>query len=123
VNYQLPYGLAAWLGLFLVCAVSTVHAHAIVVAAEPAANAIITTPSFPVDLKFSSRIDRSRSRLALIDAKGNARVLAFVDSAPPDRIQAKVTAVPRGRYRLEWYVLSADGHITRGSLRLQVTNP
>jgi methionine-rich copper-binding protein CopC len=123
VNNRPTHWLSACLGLLLVCGSYQVQAHAIVVAAQPAANAVVTTPNFPIDLKFNSRIDRSRSRLALIDAQGNARVLAFVKAAPSDRMQAQATAVSPGRYRLEWYVLSADGHITRGSLRLQVMAP
>ncbi|MGH8598090.1 MAG: copper resistance CopC family protein [Gammaproteobacteria bacterium] len=98
-----------------------VNAHAIVVAAEPAANSVVHSPEFTIDLKFNSRIDRSRSRLALIDANGRSCRLELISLAPSDRMQAHASHVVPGRYRLEWVVLSTDGHITRGNLKLEVS--
>ncbi len=37
-------------------------AHAIIVSADPAVDAVLHTPSVPVVLRFNSRIDRERSR-------------------------------------------------------------
>ena len=95
-------------------------AHAIVVEATPAANAIIGTPTVPIDLKFNSRIEATRSRLAVVDTTGKSQVLELKPNSPPNHMQAIVTNLAPGKYRLEWYVLSADGHITRGNLKFLV---
>ncbi|MBI2801625.1 MAG: copper resistance protein CopC [Gammaproteobacteria bacterium] len=96
-----------------------VHAHAIVVEATPAANATVGN-SVPVDLKFNSRIDTTRSRLAIVDATGKSRVLHLNPDSPPNHMRATASNLAPGKYRLEWYVLSADGHITRGNLKFHV---
>lgn len=122
MNYQMLRTLLLMVGLLLSGA-AKVYAHAIVVAAVPAAHSVVQTSTFAIDLRFNSRIDLSRSRLALIDAKGQSRVLGLAGTAESDRMRTTATEVAPGPYRLEWYVLSADGHITRGNLKFQVVNP
>jgi copper resistance protein C len=115
-----PRVWACFLCLLLLGAIGQALAHAVIVTAQPPANAKLTDSTFSIDLKFNSRVDYTRSRLALIDAKGQARVLELSDPRAKDRLQSQATDVAPGKYRLEWYVLSADGHITRGNLRLEV---
>ncbi len=97
-----------------------VEAHAIVVEATPAANATVSNSTVPVDLKFNSRIDTTRSRLAVVDATGESQVLQLNPDSPPNHMRATASNLAPGKYRLEWYVLSADGHITRGNLKFHV---
>lgn len=99
---------------------ATAWAHAIVVSATPAAHTTVTGSRVPIDLEFNSRIDVTRSRLSLIDAAQHARELAIDPAAPPNRIRALAVDVAPGDQLLEWYVLSADGHITRGRLKFKV---
>lgn len=94
------------------------QAHAIVVRSQPTADAVVTAGS-PIDLEFNSRIDASRSRLQVLDAQGAATVLT-IEADGHHRLRAQLPALATGNYHLEWYVLSADGHITRGRLRFRV---
>lgn len=99
---------------------SGAQAHAIVVTATPAANATVVGARVPIDLEFNSRIDVTRSRLSLIDTAQHARQLEIEHAAPANRIRAVATDVGPGDQLLEWYVLSTDGHITRGRLQFKV---
>ncbi len=113
-----PLGLK---GLALLAALLPlqVAAHAIVVKASPAARSSVAAGAVPVALDFNSRIDHSRSRLALIDARGDATLLSL-EQSPEDQMRAVAKAVAPGSYRLEWVVLSVDGHITRGNVVFKV---
>ncbi len=97
-----------------------VHAHAIAIETTPMANAEIIGTRLSIDLKFNSRIDIGRSRLAVFDAKHLSQTLAINPNAAPNRIQATATDLTPGDHLLEWYVLSTDGHITRGRLKFKV---
>jgi len=102
------------------CGTGAAHAHAIVVTATPAANAIVDGARVPIDLAFNSRVDASRSRLSVIDGAQRTRALVIEADAPPNRIRSVATDLAPGEQLLEWYVLSADGHITRGRLKFRV---
>jgi methionine-rich copper-binding protein CopC len=101
---------------------TTVSAHAIVVEAAPAANAVVDGAHVAINLRFNSRVDIDRSRLSVVDAANQTRVLVIDPASPPDRIQAVARDLQPGEQHLEWYVLSADGHITRGRLKFKVAH-
>lgn len=94
-------------------------AHAVVVAAVPAARSIVPAGAVPVDLEFNSRVDAARSRLSVIDAGGRSSPLEIDPTAPANRIRARAEGLQPGKHVLEWYVLSTDGHITRGRLQFE----
>jgi copper resistance protein C len=95
------------------------QAHAIVLSSAPAVNSSV--PAGPVDvvLRFNSRIDTARSRLALRDPQGNERAASLV-AAPPGTLAARVDVDRAGTWTLRWQVLSTDGHITRGDIPFTV---
>lgn len=95
-------------------------AHAVVVSARPAARSVLPAGEVAVDLEFNSRIDATRSRLAVIDGESRSTTLVIAQGAPANRIQSRTPALAPGKYLLEWYVLSTDGHITRGRLKFDV---
>jgi len=110
---------------FLVCVCCALPwrmaaAHAVVVSAQPAARSVMPAGEVAVDLEFNSRIDATRSRLAVIDGENRSTTLAIAEDAPANRIQSRTPALIPGKYLLEWYVLSTDGHITRGRLKFEV---
>jgi methionine-rich copper-binding protein CopC len=111
------------LTLFTLIASSAAHAHAVVVNATPVARSTIAGPDCPVDITFNSRIDVSRSRLAVIDDAGKSRPLTLDAVAEPNRLRATARGLAAGGHVLEWYVLSTDGHITRGRLKFTVGSP
>ncbi len=98
-------------------------AHAIVVESTPAVNAKVSGPDVHIDLRFNSRVDHARSRLILTDAAGRKVGVPFSKDTPPDHISTSVRDVAPGKYSLEWRVLSADGHLTRGLIPFTVTGP
>jgi copper resistance protein C len=95
-------------------------AHAIIVAAEPAVDAVLHGPKARVLLRFNSRIDVERSRLTLMSSDGTARPLTLAPSDGPDTLAATIDGLGSGHYRLRWQVLAVDGHITRGDIPFTV---
>jgi copper resistance protein C len=114
--------LLFWLLTWLLSAVipQIALAHAVVISASPAMNSTVTGARVPIDLKFNSRIDASRSKLSLTDAHDEIRALRLKLNSPANRLQAMASNLAPGAYLLEWYVLSADGHLTRGRLKFKV---
>ncbi len=88
--------------------------HAILLHATPAPNATVNGPELKVELRFNSRIDAKRSRVAIVMPDKSAKVLANEESGSPDTLAARGQGFAPGEYRLKWQVLSSDGHITRG---------
>jgi methionine-rich copper-binding protein CopC len=114
-------GLAAVLiaaGIMLGSAAA--RAHAIVVSAQPAVDAVVHGGTTEVVLRFNSRIDHERSRLLLVRADGASTPLALKDATGPDTLAATAAGLIPGAYRLRWQVLAIDGHITRGDIPFTV---
>ena len=76
-----------------------------------------------VDLQFNSRLDQQRARLRLIPASGEPRDIALATSDDPAHLRATLRDLAPGEYRIEWYVLSPDGHVTRGNVPFTVQAP
>ena len=81
-------------------------AHAIVVSAQPAMNARVAAGPVQVVIRFNSRLDKARSRLALVDAGGTETELALAANGPPDQLDASALPPGPGAYRLRWWVLA-----------------
>ncbi len=96
-------------------------AHAILVDSEPAARATVPPGPTGIRLRFNSRIDHARSRLALRSGQ-EERVLALEQASPAD-VMAAVSVLEPGDCVLRWQVLAVDGHITRGEVPLTVQAP
>lgn len=94
-------------------------AHAVLLAAVPAADQAITGPDIDVKLHFNCRIDSARSRIALSLPDGSIRSLSLHQSEP-GVLESRVTGLSAGNYHLQWQVLAADGHITRGEVPFSV---
>jgi len=94
-------------------------AHSLLLESSPAAGATVAPPP-EVRLRFNGRLEKRLSRLALVDERGDRRPLALDASGGPDRLQAPLPPLPPGRYRLEWQVLSTDGHVVSGSFAFQI---
>jgi methionine-rich copper-binding protein CopC len=98
-------------------------AHAIIVDAVPAVGTAVSGPDVAITLRFNSRIDHERSRLSLVGPDGKAQPLPMSRNSAPDVVEAKVSGVAAGEYKLQWQVLAVDGHITRGDIPFRVTAP
>jgi methionine-rich copper-binding protein CopC len=117
---------------------SPAAAHAIVVGSSPAvgetlsltrggatADALVavtrTLPGLPVEIRFNSRLDKARSRLALVGPDGVETDLDLSADGAPERLQARIRPTRPGAYTLRWRVLAVDGHITRGDIPFKIS--
>ena len=92
-------------------------AHSLLLAATPAPDAVITASPPDVRLRFNNRIERSLSRVRLVDERG-AVAAALIDSrdaGTADSLVARVPPLAPGAWRVEWQVFSTDGHVVSGS--------
>lgn len=99
------------------------QAHAIIVESAPTAGAEITGPEADLMIRFNSRIDAERSRLLLARPDGSEIPLEILPTEGADRLAAKLRELTPGAYTVIWQVLSADGHLTRGTLPFSVVAP
>lgn len=97
-----------------------VFAHAVLLESRPGPGAVIKGPVLSVWLRFNVRVDGGRSRCTLILPDGNSKALSLDPQSKPDVLTTNAKQLSAGNYRLQWQVLAADGHITRGELKLNV---
>ena len=96
-------------------------AHSLLLESMPAANATVNTSPRQIALRFNNRIEKPLSRVRLLDAQGVAQPLTVAADGAPDRLTADVPALVPGRWRVEWQVLSTDGHVVSGSYGFRLT--
>ena len=106
----------------LVLAVTGIAAaHSLLLESTPAAGATLTAAPPQLMLRFNNRIEKPLSRVRLLDGKGGAQPLALAaDGAFADRLTAPLPTLPPGRWRIEWQVLSTDGHVVTGRFDFQI---
>jgi methionine-rich copper-binding protein CopC len=97
-----------------------VLAHAIVVAAQPAAGATVSGPDVEISLTFNVRIDASRSKLTLTGPDSATKDIAILPVESPALLSGRLSGLAPGSYSLRWQVLATDGHITRGDIKFTV---
>jgi methionine-rich copper-binding protein CopC len=107
-------------GPLLLAALGPAGAHSLLLESSPPANAVLAAAPAGVALRFNNRIEKRLARLRLVDGRGQAYPLAVRADGPPDRLEAPAPALGPGRWRLEWSVLSTDGHVVRGSLPFRI---
>ncbi len=108
----------SWVVLLIVSIVcffniSSVFAHAMLVKAEPAKRASLTTAPSQVRLWFNEEIEPAFAALSVLDANKKAVTedKAVVDSEDPKSIILKLPEMQPGRYTVKFRVLSVDGHV------------
>ena len=108
---------------FVIC-VATVpevaDAHAIIVSARPGVNSSVAPGELELRLDFNSRIDARRSRLRLRGPDGSETPVALTAQTLPNVVVGHATVTLVGHWKLDWQVLSLDGHITRGEIGFSV---
>jgi len=100
-----------------------VSAHALIVESTPRPDDTVSPPFSRVVLRFNSRIEEPVARVWIVGPDGGRVPLRVNGNAPPGHLIAAVPVLAPGSYRLEWQVLSADGHLTRGSFQFRVASP
>lgn len=90
--------------------------HATLVSSEPAANSRLASSPTRVRLVFSEPIEGKLGRIALHPTSGATITLrAGADPRDVHAVVAPVEALAPGRYRVDWRVVSADGHPVDGT--------
>ncbi|MBM3218726.1 MAG: copper resistance protein CopC [Candidatus Rokubacteria bacterium] len=112
--------LAPVLGLWLVLVAAPLAAHSLLMEASPAANSTVEASPRELRLRFNNRIEKRLSRLRLVDERGAARDLPAAEDGAADWLTARMPALAPGRYRVEWQVLSTDGHVVTGRFTFTV---
>ena len=103
--------------LVALASVVPASAHSLLLGATPAPDAVLTASPLHVRLRFNNRIEKSLSRVRLVDERG-AVAAALIDSrdtAPADSVVARVPPLAPGAWRVEWQVFSTDGHVVSGT--------
>jgi methionine-rich copper-binding protein CopC len=96
-------------------------AHSLLLASSPAAGASVSAAPDRITLRFNNRIEKRLSRIRLVDAQGAARTLAVeTTDEPAQELHAAAPALSPGEYRVEWQVLSTDGHVVNGAFAFRV---
>lgn len=112
-------GLGVFLLLLLACPTS-VAAHAIVLASDPAEGSTVRAPR-QLTLHFNSRVEKQLSSASLAGAEHRGGVRLRQESSPAgDVLVYALPDLSPGRYQVRWKVLSADGHLTEGAVRFVV---
>ena len=107
-------------GVLLLAPASPAAAHSLLLDSSPAPSATVPPPS-RLALRFNNRIEKALSRLRLVDARGAARLLTVLAGAGKvDHLEATLPPLAPGVWRVEWQVLSTDGHVVRGSFSFRV---
>lgn len=107
----------------MLLAATSAIAHAILLESSPAVNSTVTGPGILIKLRFNVRIDATRSRLTLVKPDASTQSLAITKDAPAATLASQAQGLSPGEYRIRWQVLASDGHITRGEIPFQVTQP
>jgi copper resistance protein C len=97
-----------------------VEGHAVLKETSPTANSTVAGPDVPIQLKFNTRIDATRSKMQLLLPDNTTAPLTVDKQAASDTLSAKATGLKPGAYKIQWQVLAPDGHITRGVVPFNV---
>ena len=96
-------------------------AHSLLLESDPQADATVAASPARLWLRFNNRIEKRLCRVRLLAERGAPRVLAVaVDGDTVDRLSADVPPLGPGLYRVEWQVLSTDGHVVSGFFKFRV---
>jgi copper resistance protein C len=93
-------------------------AHAHLMTETPAANGMVAASPTSLSLGFSEGLEIALSGAALKGADGRAIPTGTPVLAPGDDKQMSVplnAPLSAGKYTIEWYALSKNGHATHGS--------
>jgi copper resistance protein C len=108
-------------GLAALAITSGAAAHSLLLESTPAAGATLSTAPRELMLRFNNRIEKTLSRVRLLDDRGSAQPVALTaGTAPADRLTATLPALGPGRWRVEWQVLSTDGHVVSGRFDFKI---
>ena len=94
---------------------SWLFAHAYLVKSLPAQRAVLHRAPNKIQLWFNERLEPRYSSLFIVRDDGNTVEMdqSAVDPNDGKLLAATIKALPAGRYRVEFRVLSVDGHVVQ----------
>jgi copper resistance protein C len=96
-------------------------AHSLLLESSPAAGATLSAAPPQISLRFNNRIEKNLSSIRVLDERGAPQpVTMLAGEGAADRLIATVSALTPGAWRVEWQVLSTDGHIVSGRFSFRV---
>jgi methionine-rich copper-binding protein CopC len=122
-GHRVPFAVFLFVPVAMFLLALSATAHAILLESSPSINSTVAGPTIPVKLRFNVRIDATRSRLTLVKPDASTQSLAISKEASADTLASQAQDLRPGEYRIRWQVLASDGHITRGEIPFQVTQP
>lgn len=102
--------------LGLGCLSLAATAHAILVKADPAKEAVLSRAPEEVHLTFNDAVGEEFLALAVVDASGKRvdRHDAKLDFTDRAQLRATLEPLVKGQFMVRYRVLSADGHVVSG---------
>jgi methionine-rich copper-binding protein CopC len=97
-------------------------AHATLVSATPAKDAMAMPPPKEIRLKFSEPVEPKFTKVTVMGPGKKAIKTGTVAVDPNDKTQLIVplqSPLPDGNYNVDWQAVSTDGHKVRGSYRFE----
>jgi copper transport protein len=95
--------------------------HTTLVSSEPAANSRLTASPSRIRLVYSEPVEGSLARVSLVLPSGQTiRLRAAGDPRDVNAVIAVVDSLAAGGYRVNWRVVSADGHPVDGTFTFAV---
>jgi copper resistance protein C len=108
-------------GLAVLAIASVAAAHSLLLESTPAAGAVLAAAPREIMLRFNNRIEKALSRVRLLDERGSAQPVTLTTAgAPADRLTGALPSLGPGRWRVEWHVLSTDGHVVSGRFDFRI---
>ena len=108
-------------GVLVMALAGSVVAHSLLLESSPAAGVTLTDSPPQISLRFNNRIEKKLSTIRVLDERGASRlVTVLVADGPAERLTAALPPLAFGSWRIEWQVLSTDGHIVRGSFSFRI---
>ncbi|HYS16027.1 MAG TPA: copper resistance CopC family protein [Candidatus Binatia bacterium] len=114
-------GAAAAAGVLVLALAASAPAHSLLLESSPAAGATLGEAPPKISLRFNNRIEKKLSTIRVLDERGVPRLVTVaVGEGSADRLMATLPSLAPGAWRVEWQVLSTDGHIVSGGFSFRV---
>src|SRR3954453_6252966 len=112
--------LTLGLGLALLGSAPPVLAHAELLRAMPQSGSVISTSPSEVRLQFSEGIEGMFSGVKAVAPNGKPIAISRAPVQGTAMVVPIAAPLPPGVYRVNWHVLSVDGHKVQGSFPFEV---
>jgi methionine-rich copper-binding protein CopC len=104
----------------ILLAMAPAFPHALLMESVPAPRAVVPAPDRLL-LRFNSRIEKTLSSARLLRSGAAPLPLAPAETGGvPEQLVFPLPRLDPGDYRAHWRVLSADGHVTEGTVPFRV---